>query len=400
MQRLALASCGLLLAGCGASSDNGADAKAVAAPRRVVKLPTAKRTKTAKPSTKPLRPVYEVVASNLVVPWDLAFAPDGRIFVTERPGRIRVIQNGKLRAAPWRTLNVRAVGEAGLLGIALSPDFARTGYVYVVGTFAGRGRLVNRVIRLTDRNGTGQSPVVIVDNIPAWPYHAGDALDFGPDGMLYVATADARTPEIAQNPRSPGGKILRYRPDGTIPPDNPLPGSPVYALGQRNPQGLAWHPQTRDLFATEHGPSGFANEGKREGHDELNVILPGANYGWPNVAGNVEDKRFVSPLADWTPAIAPSGLAIYNGREFPWKGNLFVGGLRGQQIRRLVVASAPGSRTKWRVISQQALFHQKLGRIRAVVMAPDGHLYFTTSNRDGRRKPFSRDDRVLRIVGR
>lgn len=165
----------------------------------------------------------ETVASGLVVPWALAFTPDGRILITERPGRIRVVEKGGLRNVPWANLSVDSSGEDGLMGIALSPDFQKTGFVYVVGTFQAGDRLVNRVIRFIDREGFGVEPFVMIDNIPAGHLHAGDAIAFGPDGMLYVATGDVREPKNAQDLKSLSGKILRYRPDGTIPPDNPFP---------------------------------------------------------------------------------------------------------------------------------------------------------------------------------
>ena len=339
------------------------------------------------------QPRWETVASGLEVPWALAFAPDGRLFVTERPGRVRVIHKGRLRPEPWATLGVEATGEAGLMGIALAPDFARSGHVFVVGTFQRGSQLVNRVLRLTDRDGRGRDTKVIVDKIPAATQHAGDALAFGPDGMLYVATGDVRQPRLAQDRRSLAGKILRYRADGTVPPDNPFPGSPVYALGLRNPQGLAWS-AGGELFATDHGPSGFRNEAKRRHRDELNVIRRGANYGWPVVAGASQDKRFLPPLAAWTPAIAPSGLAFH-------RGQIFVAALRGQQLRRVTLRRAPGSRTGWRVDGQQALLHRQLHRLRAVATGPNGALYFTTSNRDQlSSKRLPGDDRVLRLVTR
>ena len=351
------------------------------------KIPSAQSTK---PKSR-TQPVLKSVGSNLQVPWALAFAPDGRLFVTERAGRIRVIQNGRLLARPWRILNVVPTGEMGLLGIALAPDFVRSRHIYVVGTFRSAGKYVNRVIRLTDVKGQGVNPKVIVDNIPAGGRHAGDAVAFGPDGMLYVATGDARQPWLAQDKNSLAGKILRYRPDGTIPRDNPFSTSPIYALGLRNPQGLAWDSATKTLFATDHGPSGFRNEGGRRHHDELNVIRSGANYGWPIVAGTSQDKRFIPPLVDWTPAIAPAGLVFS-------KGSLFVGGLKGQQVRRVVVQRTSNSRLGWRVVSQQVLLHRRMGRIRAVTSAPDGSLYLTTSNRDQiSSQAFRGDDHIYRF---
>lgn len=268
----------------------------------------------------------ETVAGKLVVPWAVAFAPDGRIFITERPGRIRVVEGGKLRNEPWAKLDVDTTGgEDGLMGKALAPDFAKTGHLYVVGTFSAGDHLVNRVVRFADREGFGVEANVVIDNIPGGRIHAGDAIAFGPDGMLFVATGDVREPNNSQDLNSLAGKLLRYRPDGTIPADNPFPGSPVYAYGLRNVQGLSWQPETHQLFTTEHGPSGFSNEGYRTGHDRLNVIRAGGNYGWPIVAGMNKDPRFIPPIADWTPAIAPSGMAFYTGSQSSWKGNIFVG---------------------------------------------------------------------------
>lgn len=379
---------GLLLAACNAGEAEQANPRANAPV-------AASSAPSPAPAANPA-PAYEVVATDLEVPWDLAFAPDGRTFVTERPGRIRVIEDGRLRAEPWAELDVAAVGEAGLTSIALAPDFASSGAVYVLGTFRGAGGLENRVVRLTDRGGEGTDARVVIDGMPADRIHAGSALEFGPDGLLYVTVGDATEPQLAQDRSSLAGKLLRYRPDGTPAPGNPL-GGPVYAMGLRNSQGLDWHP-SGELFAGEHGPSGLRWENGRTGDDELNRIVPGGNYGWPEVAGRGGGERFVQPLAVWNPAIAPSGLAIYTGGDFPeWRGNAFLGALRGRQLRRVALQQGGGG---WSVAGQEALFENELGRIRAVKMGPDGSLYFTTSNRDGRGDPGPEDDRVLRLVAR
>jgi aldose sugar dehydrogenase len=299
---------------------------------------------------------YETVVSGLYVPWAMAFAPDGRVFVTERPGRIRVVRDWKLETEPWATLDVVASGESGLMGIALSPGFARDHHVYVVATvMGGNNRLINRVIRFTERDGRGAEPHVLIDNIPAAELHAGDAIAFGPDGMLYVATGDITDAAGTRGLTSLTGKILRYTQDGGIPADNPFPNSPVYAQGVRNPQGLAWN-ERGDLFATDHGPSGFPSERLRRNHDELNAIVKGRHYGWPEVAGMSSEAEFVPPLTDWSPAIAPSGLAIYKGPHAPWRGNAFVGGLRGRQLRRIAMERSGRERNGWRVTGEQALF--------------------------------------------
>lgn len=339
----------------------------------------------------------DTVASGLEVPWAMAFAPDGRLFVTERPGRIRVVEHGKLLPSPWATLDVDSGGEDGLMGLALAPDFETSHELFVVGTFRDGGDLVNRLVRFTERNAAGVEPTVILDKIPSNSLHAGDAIAFGPDGMLYVATGDARTPPNAQRDASLAGKILRITRDGRVPADNPNRASPVYARGFRNVQGLAWDPSGQ-LFATEHGPSGFANELMRHDNDELNAVVRDGNYGWPIVAGSGGPSAYRQPIAVWNPGIAPSGLAVYDGSEFPeWRGNLFVGALRGQHLRRIAVAKTGAT---WHVVDQHPLFDQQLGRVRAVVFAPDGHLYFSVTNRDGRAPVRAGDDKIFRVVRR
>lgn len=354
------------------------------------------------PSAAPTPGVgLDTVASGLAVPWDLAFAPDGRIFVTERAGRIRVIERGVLRPEPWAVLPVERRSETGLMGIALAPDFAASGHLYVVGAFAaGENRVENRVYRLTERGGAGVERRLVLGGIPVARYHAGAALRFGPDGMLYLTTGDATRPGSSQDTASLAGKVLRIRPDGAVPADNPVRGSYVYALGVRNPQGLAWHPRTGDLFAPDHGPTRLPREWFRAGRDELNAIVPGGNYGWPGAAGDQGGAEYLRPLVEWTPAIAPGAMAFYTGSAFPWRENAFVAALRGKQLLRIVLERAPGERTGWRAVSSEPLFRDALGRIRAVVMGPDGHLYFTTSNRDGRGEPSPDDDHLLRIVPR
>lgn len=333
----------------------------------------------------------ETVVEGLHIPWAAEFAPDGRIFLTERPGTVRVVRDGKVDLRPWAEIQVAHVGEAGLLGLALAPDFARTGAVYVYHTYDDGGRLWNRVVRLVSRGGgSGQIDKVIIDRIPGGVVHDGGRIRFGPDGKLYVTTGDAREPGQAQNRASLAGKILRLNPDGTIPDDNPFLGSPVYSLGHRNPQGLAWHPQTRTMYEAEHGPSGEFGLCCR---DEINVIEAGKNYGWPEASGRGGAPRFVDPIADSgaSETWAPSGILVPSAG--PWRDSLLVAALRGSQLRRLIL-SGPGFA---RVASQEVYFREP-GRLRDIFQGPDGTLYLLTNNTDGRGTPRPNDDRLLRII--
>ena len=333
--------------------------------------------------------IAETVAEGLEVPWELAFTPDGRILVTERPGRIRVIQDGALQEEPFATLEqVVNISESGLMGVALHPDFASNGHLFVCYTYRNEsGDLRNRVARLTDVNGVGADHQVILDDIPGDSRHDGCRLGFGPDGKLYVTMGDATESEAAQDLDSLLGKVLRLEADGSVPSDNPFPGSYVYTYGHRNPQGMDWHPETNDLFITEHGPAG---------DDEVNILEPGGNYGWPEVTREAQDPRFIDPILTFTRTIAPSGAAFYSGDQLAasWDGNFISAALRGAHLQR-VALEPPEFRT---VRSNERLFEGEFGRLRAVALSPDGFLYFTTSNRDGRGTPLPGDDKVLRLV--
>ena len=330
----------------------------------------------------------ETVVQGLEVPWALDFAPDGRILVTERAGRIRVIRDGALQPLPWAVIDVASVSESGLMGLALHPDFSANGHLFVCYTYRNaQGQLSNRVARLTDADGFGGDHRVILDGIPAARNHNGCRLGFGPDGKLYVTMGDAQASDQAQELGSLSGKVLRLEPDGSVPEDNPFPGSYVYTYGHRNPQGLDWHPRTGDLFITEHGPAT---------HDEINILEPGGNYGWPDVLGAAGDPRFLDPILSFTPTLALAGAAFYTGDKLPqsWQGNFLFANLRAAHLHR-VVLEPPDFRV---VRSHQRLFQGEFGRLRAVAMSPDGHLYFTTSNRDGRGQPRAGDDKLLRLV--
>jgi glucose/arabinose dehydrogenase len=337
----------------------------------------------------------ETVAEGLQVPWALAFAPDGRIFVTERPGRIRVLENGRLRAEPYMTIaDVEPSSESGLMDLSLHPRFAENKLVYVAYAYGGgNGKLV-RVVRFRD-TGTGfVDRKVIVEGIPAAPNHAGTRARIGPDGMLYVTTGDATDRRIAQQMDSLGGKTLRLTEDGGVPPDNPFVGRAgarpeIWSLGHRNPQGIDWQPGTGLMFQTEHGPSGFDGPG---GGDEVNIVERGKNYGWPTIHHTDRREGLESPLLEYTPAVAPASGVFYRGDAFPaFRGNFLFGCLRGQRIVRVVLDGR-------RVVSQESMLEGKYGRIRDVAVGPDGAIYFTTSNRDGRGSPGAKDDRILRLT--
>jgi aldose sugar dehydrogenase len=336
----------------------------------------------------------EVVAQKLEIPWALAFAPDGRIFVTERPGRLLVIENGQLQPEPAATIpDVLHFGEGGLMAIALDPGFATNHLLYLSYTArSGGGTIINRVVRYREEKGALSEQTIILDNLPGAEFHDGCRVAFGPDGKLYVTTGDATKRDLAQQMDSLAGKILRLNPDGTIPADNPFPGSPVYTFGHRNAQGLAWHPVTKTAFSTEHGPSGFDGP---DGGDEFNLIRAGKNYGWPVIHHEQTHAGMEAPLLSFTPAIAPASGAFYQGTRLPeFANNFFFGAVRGQHLHRVVLAP-PDFAT---VQSHEALLQGTFGRIREVVAGPDGALYFTTSNRDGRAQPGPNDDQVLRIV--
>jgi glucose/arabinose dehydrogenase len=334
----------------------------------------------------------------LEIPWSLIFLPDGRALVSERPGRIRAIKDGRLREEPYATLEVAHVGEGGLMGLARHPDFPRYPYIYAMHTYRKGDKLYNRVIRLKDSDGQGVFERVIFDSIPGGRFHNGGRIGFGPDRMLYIATGETFASRLAQNLNSLGGKVLRVTADGELPRDNPFPASPIFSYGHRNPQGLAWHPETKDLFSSEHGPSGefllFAN-------DEINVIVKGGNYGWAGVVGAPGQKPYLDPLIVWKKTTPPSGMTFYTGNLLPqFKNDLFVATLRSQALIRITVQREAGL---YRVKAIERWFAHddsrgKFGRLRDAVEGPEGVIYFLTNNRDGRGDPTAGDDRIYRIV--
>lgn len=336
----------------------------------------------------------EQVVSGLDVPWGIAFLPNGDMLVTERRGRVRLVRHGKLLPAAIVTVPVTASGEGGLLGIATHPNVAsnRLFYLYYT-TDRNGGSPVNRVERwkLSAGGGKASRDRIIIDNIPVAQYHDGGRIRFGSDGMLYVGTGDARNPETSQNINSLSGKILRLTPDGQVPKDNPFPGKPAYILGIRNIQGFDWI-NSSTLWVTDHGPSGDL---ALYGHDEVNVATAGDNLGWPRIYGCERRQGTIRPVLTWREAVPPGGAAVYTGNAIPeWKGSLIIGTLRSQHLHRVALNSS-GQLQRHEVYLRGG---NGFGRLREVVMGPDGELYVTTSNCDGRGSCPRDGDKILRIT--
>ncbi|HMH44553.1 MAG TPA: PQQ-dependent sugar dehydrogenase [Pyrinomonadaceae bacterium] len=336
----------------------------------------------------------ETVIPNLEIVWSIVWTPDGRMFFTERPGRVRVFENGKLQPQPLFVVpDVEPRGESGLMGLSLHPQFGANHLLYLAYAYNSNGQQV-RVVRYRETPAGFVDRKVIIESIPAAQFHAGCRLRFGPDGKLYITTGDATDRQIAQQLNSLGGKTLRLNDDGSVPTDNPFVGRPdarpeIWTYGNRNAEGIDFQPGTNLLWETEHGPSGFDGPG---GGDEVNILERGKNYGWPVIHHRATHEGMESPILEYTPACAPASGMFYRGSQFPqFKGNFFFGCLRGERIIRVIANGR-------QVVSQENLLEGKYGRIRDVAEGPDGYIYFSTSNRDGRGSPASDDDRILRLV--
>lgn len=334
----------------------------------------------------------EIVISGLSVPWSFEFAHDGRLFIAERPGRLRIYEHGALKKEPlfvWP--DVESGGEGGLMGMTLHPDFLNNHLLYVCYTRnAGEPDVV--VKRYREENQTLVNEEVLLDKIPAANVHVGCRLKFGPDRKLYVTTGDATKRTLAQDLSSLAGKTLRLNDDGSVPTDNPFYNTAnarkeIWSLGHRNAQGMDFQPGSGTMFQTEHGPSGFDGPG---GGDEVNIVERGQNLGWPIVHHKDVKEGFVSPILEYTPAVAPGGATFYRGPAKNFHGNFFFACLRGEALIRVVLE-------KNKVVSQERWFEHQFGRIRHVAEGPDGALYFSTSNRDGRGSPTDGDDRIIRV---
>jgi glucose/arabinose dehydrogenase len=328
------------------------------------------------------------VVTNLDTPWSLAFSKNGILFFTERPGYVKAFYNNTLINLKVENLNVKEIGEGGLLGIALDPNFPNSPYIYLYYTYE-EGKLWNRVVRYKFENWSLVDQKILIDKIPAATLHNGGRIKFGPDGKLYITTGDATQRDLAQDINSLAGKILRINPDGSIPEDNPFPNLPIYSYGHRNPQGIDWFDNL--MFSSEHGPSGELGYA----HDEINFIIKGANYGWPIVVGISNDKKFKDPILDtgeetW----APSGISFYKGNIYPeLKNKLLVATLRGKHLRIVEIDF-----NEIKVLNHYAILSNLLGRIRDVVEGPDGYIYIATSNKDGRGIPALDDDRIVKLI--
>lgn len=327
------------------------------------------------------------VADGLNHPWSIAFLPGGSALVSERPGGLLRLDT---RTGARRTLSgtprVAAVGQGGLLDVEPHPAFAENRLVYLSYATGRSGRYATSIARgrLTD-SGLEDVEVLFTMNRPSGgPLHFGSRLVFGADGMLYASLGERGERHRAQDPADHAGAIIRLRDDGTAPADNPFAAgggaAEVYSFGHRNPQGLAVHPVTGRLWSHEHGP---------QGGDEINVIEAGVNYGWPVISYGAEygsgapigsgaaAPGMAQPVLHWTPSIAPSGMAFYDGDRFPgWRGDLFAGALAGRHLRRVQLDGE-------RVVAQEVLLQGRVGRVRDVKQGPDGLLWLLEDARRG-----------------
>lgn len=317
-----------------------------------------------------------VITDKLVIPWSMVFLPDSSILLTERPGRVRLITPTKtLLENPIATLtDVKAIGEGGLLGIAINPNFSKNKFVYLYYTYSSNGQnTLNKVVRYIFSNNSLSAATTIVSNIPGNSNHNGGRIKFGPDGFLYITTGDSQGPSFSQDKTSLAGKILRVTDDGKPALGNPF-NNLVYSYGHRNPQGLAWDSSGR-LWATEHGPST---------KDELNLIVKGGNYGWPTITGDASAYGMVTPVVNsGSTTWAPSGILYI-------ENSLLFAGLRGSSLYKYHSAGEPNSELI-------KYLSGAYGRLRDVILGPDGYLYISTSNLDGRALTHLDGDKIIKI---
>lgn len=361
-----------------------------------------KRSSNGVPAADMSTYAVETVATGLRVPWAFAWTSPDRMLVTERGGAIRVVQDGKLLDKPIHEVaDVRTGrgGEIGLMGMCVHPEYAGNKYIYIA--YASTERDV-RVVRLKDTGDALIEPKVIIDGIPARMNHAGCRPAFGPDGKLYITTGESYNKKLAQDMTSLGGKTLRLNDDGSIPDDNPFYGqegkrAEIFSFGHRNAQGIDWQAGSGLMFQSEHGPSG--SDGP-QGYDEVNIVEKGHDLGWPDVWGKKEKTGADGPLVMWAKPVAPASGVFYKSDRMPeLKGAFLVGCLGG--LRRDPEPGVYAVMLDGRTVTGQQRLVTDYGRIREVAVGPDGAIYFSTSNRDGRAQPpfpAAEDDRILRIV--
>ncbi len=322
----------------------------------------------------------EVLLTDLTIPWEILYLAQDDYVITERSGNlVRYTKNGdQISRIPIQ--GVHHSGEGGLLGAALHPDFDSNHYLYLYATTKEQNTVSNRIERYVFdlETNTLKERRVMLDKIPGAVYHDGGRIAFGPEGYLYITTGDAGTEDAAQNTNSLAGKILRVKDDGSIPTDNPF-GNAVYSYGHRNPQGLAWN-SAGELWASEHGPSGG-----KTGHDEVNMIIKGGNYGWPDSVGDTVLPDTIAPFihSGTEDTWAPASLEYYNNA-------FFFAGLRGERIYKLT----PQADTMPELTE---FLGAQFGRLRTIKLLPDGYFYILTSNTDGRGSEKSGDDKVLKV---
>lgn len=322
----------------------------------------------------------EIIAEGLQAPRSIDISKEGRIFISEKRGSIRVVDNGTLLTEPVGDIKAENIGDAGLLGLTLHPNFTQNHLFYVYYTYSNSTGLFNKVLMLKESNNRIIDSKTILDGIPGNDYRDGGRIKFGLDGKLYVSTGDASIPELSQDLNSLAGKILRINEDGTIPQDNPFSNSAVYAYGFRNAQGLAWAPNSGALYSSDQGGAG---------NDEINLISPGKNYGWPHEEcnSNGDDNRYTPPLVCFNPSLEPSGIAFAFSNKLGYQNHLIVATLKGSHLRDIDFDSG----------SQNTIL-VGYGRIIDLVESEDGSIYVLTSNTDGRALPQQGDDKILRLT--
>ncbi len=333
--------------------------------------------------------IVDTLATNLTVPWAFTFLDSTKFLFTERNGKVRLMHNDQLAVNPMLLLqDADTTKKMGVLGLCKHPGFATNHLIYIAYNYSRDKTAFLRIVRYTFDEDSLVNPFIIKDSIYASPNHTGCRLRFGPDKKLYITTGDADRPILAQDLKSLNGKILRVNDDGSVPSDNPFVNNDtarkeIWSYGHRNTQGIDFHPQTNELYNSEHGPTGG---------DEINFIEKGKNYGWPVIHHDEIHENMAAPLFQYTPSIGPSEIVFYNADALPqYKGKLLLASLRGEAITMIDLVNK-------QIVSQTYIFEHQYGRIRAMAVGPEGYLYFSTSQNDPPEgRPRSGYDMILRL---